>query len=156
LYANPHWHPANGGQLRIWLPPGASSPSASPPPGRGDEPQTAFDLPDGQCLSAATASASLQANGRATGQQHATECQEVQHSAHSSYSDAALANLLAEQELCDSRSTSSDCLQAPKEATLCHGHLQGNTDSHCQCDGAVLGLSDRLQGVKLQKSSHSG
>ncbi|KAL0049263.1 hypothetical protein WJX82_009993 [Trebouxia sp. C0006] len=39
LYANPNWRPARGGQLRIWLPPGASSPSASPPPGTTDEPQ---------------------------------------------------------------------------------------------------------------------
>jgi len=157
LYANPDWRPANGGQLRIWLPPGASSPSASPHPGRTDEPQqSALDLPDGQHLSAATVSASPQANGKAAGQQHAPEWQEVQHSAHSNYSDAVPGHLLAEQEPCDRRSTASDCLQAPKEATLWHGHLQGDADSHCQCDGAVSGLSDRLQGVKLQKFSHSG
>ncbi len=121
--------------------------------------QSAHVLPDGQDLSAATASASLQANGKAAGQQHATECQQVQPSAHSKYSDAAPAHLPAEQELCDRRSTASDCLQAPKEATLWHGHLQGDAslaDSHCQCDDAVPGLSDRLQDVKLQKSSHPG
>ncbi len=160
LYANPDWRPAHGGQLRIWLPPGASSPSASPPPGTTDEPQqSALDLPDGQDLSAATVSASLQANGKAAGPQHAPECQEAQHSAHSSYSDAAPARLLPKEEPCDRRSTASDCLQAPKEATLQHGHLQGDAnfaDSRCQCDGAVSGLSDRLQGVKLQESSHLG
>lgn len=157
LYANPDWRPANGGQLRIWLPPAASSPSASPPPGRTNEPQqTALELPDGQHLSAATVSASPQANGKTAGQQHATECQEALHSAQSNYRVAAPAQLLAEQELCDRRSTASDCLQAPKEAALWRGHLQGDADSHCQCDNAVSGLSDRLQGVKLQKISHPG
>ncbi len=156
LYANPDWRPAHGGQLRIWLPPGASSPSASPPPGTTDEPeQSALDLPEGQDLSAATVSAAPQANGKAAGQQHAPECQEAQHSAHSNNSDAAPAHLLTEQELCDSRSTASDCLQAPKEASLWHEQLPGDADSHCQCNGAVSGLSDRLQDVKLQKSSHS-
>ncbi|KAL0038444.1 hypothetical protein WJX77_006579 [Trebouxia sp. C0004] len=96
LYANPGWRPADGGQLRIWLPPGASSPSASPPLGRTDEAQqSALDLTNDQELSAPTVSASLQANGKAA-------------------------------------------------------------DSQCQCDGAVSGLSDRLQGVKLQEISHSG
>ncbi|DBB06133.1 TPA: hypothetical protein ACH3X3_009687 [Trebouxia sp. C0006] len=157
LYANPNWRPARGGQLRIWLPPGASSPSASPPPGTTDEPQqSALGSPEGQDLSAATASASSQADGKTAGQQHAPECQEAQHSAHSSCSDAAPGHLLAEQEPCDRRSTASDFLQLPKDATLWHGHLQRDADSHWQCDGAVPGLSDKLQDVKLQKSSHSG
>ena len=157
LYANPNWRPARGGQLRIWLPPGASSPSASPPPGTTDEPQqSALGSPEGQDLSAATASASSQADGKTAGQQHAPECQEAQHSAHSSCSDAAPGHLLAEQEPCDRSSTASDFLQLPKDATLWHGHLQRDADSHWQCDGAVPGLSDKLQDVKLQKSSHSG
>ncbi|KAA6421588.1 MAG: 2OG-Fe(II) Oxygenase, partial [Trebouxia sp. A1-2] len=117
LYANPDWRPADGGHLRIWLPPGASSPSLSPLPGRTDEPQqSALDLPGGQHLSAATASGSPHTNGKVASQQHAPQCQEVQHSAHSNYSDAVPGHLLTEP--CDRRSPSIHIQEVNGERVL--------------------------------------
>lgn len=85
LYANPGWDVASGGQLRIWLPPGASPHASSQSDSAVQPQQLQHNQLNDACqqgrLSTATTPASLQAGEGVAAQQHAAEQQKAQPSA---------------------------------------------------------------------------
>ena len=161
LYANPGWDLSSGGQLRIWLPPGASSSfQASSQSDSIVQPQQLQQIqPTDYCqqgqLSTVTTAASVQAGDNVAAQQDAAEQQKAQQSECSSgtaHADASSPQAQqAGQDICHSLKAMSF-----EEVSLQHAQQPDAASGHNQHDSsATAGIPDSFQDFNHCEPGHT-
>lgn len=161
LYANPGWDLSSGGQLRVWLPPEASSSShASSESDSAVQPQQLQQTqPTNTCqqehLSTATMPASVQAGDGVAAQQDAAEQQKAQPSACSCDTAHADAPFPQPQQAGQDNSHSWNAMSL-ENVSMQHAQQPDAASVHNQHDStATVGIPDSFQDFNHCEPGHT-